>query len=117
MSSEERWRLRILHIKDNVRKIHDYTAGYDFDKFGHDLKTIDAVIRCFQVMGEAARKVPDHIRARFPDVPWKKIAQFRDIVVHDYDAINIGLMWKIIQENLPAVKNELDKIPVSEKDL
>jgi uncharacterized protein with HEPN domain len=80
-------------ICDASRKIEDFTAGLTYETFVRDEKTIDAVLRNFQVIGQAAKHVPDDVRARFPGIDWKKICGLRDVIIHDYFGINLKIVW------------------------
>ncbi len=119
MSSKEseRWKLRVLDIRDQAAYIREFTEGLSYDDFKDDMKTVFAVMRCFQVIGEAAKKVPDHVREQYPAVPWRKMTGFRDKIVHDYDEIDLPFLWRTAQDQLPEAEKEILKIPVSEEDL
>jgi uncharacterized protein with HEPN domain len=119
MSSEpqDRWQLRILHIKDRIEKIKSFTEGLTYEAFTEDAKTVEAVIRCFQVMGDAAKNIPDDVKKKYPAVSWREMAQFRDKIVHDYDQVDLSVVWKTLKDRLPALEKELAKIPVSKENL
>lgn len=82
-------------------KIIDYVKGMDFKKFNEDPKTVDAVIRNFEVLGEAGRYISVKIQSNNPFVEWRKISDFRNVLIHDYFGINYETMWTIIKDELP----------------
>lgn len=96
-----------LFLEDIVAccdKIGRYTIGLTFEQFSKDEKGIDAVARNLEVMGEATKRLSDDIRSRFPDVPWRKMAGLRDIIVHNYFGIDIQLLWDIVQKDVPVAR-------------
>ena len=84
MSSEREWRFRIQDILDAVRSVQKYTAGMTYQEFIADRKTVDAVIRNFIIIGEAASHVPDEIVNDNEAIPWSEMRAMRNFVVHDY---------------------------------
>ena len=76
--------LRLEDILEASQCIHDYLDGFDYDSFTHDRRTIDAVTRNLEVVGEAVKHLPEEMTDRFPEIPWKAIAGFRDILAHCY---------------------------------
>jgi uncharacterized protein with HEPN domain len=75
--------------------------------FDQDDKTIDAVIRNLQVIGEAAKMIPESVRATYPNVEWKKIAGLRDILAHQYFEVDLDIIWDVLQNKLPELDREL----------
>ena len=90
-----------------IDRIETYTAGMTFDAFAADQKTIDAVVRNFEVMGEAARHVDEELAQRAPDVPWDDIRDMRNILIHAYFGVDVATVWKTIVEDLPSLKANL----------
>jgi len=97
-------------IQDALEKIEDFTIGLDFEAFVKDNKTTFAVIRALEIIGEAARKIPKSIRSRYPDVPWQDMAGMRDKLIHDYFGVDLRVVWKTLQVDLPPLQAVIDQI-------
>lgn len=110
MSAERHWRHRVEHLLEAVQRIRRYTADLDQASFAKDERTIDAVVRNFQVMGDAARQVPADVQARYPDVPWREIMAMRHVLVHDYFRVKSDVIWNTIQAELPALIEPFQRI-------
>jgi len=94
-------------IRQAIGKIQSYTAGITRDMFDQDDRTVDAVIRNLQIIGEAAKAIPDSIRAGYPNVEWKKIAGLRDILAHQCFEVDLDIIWDVLQNKLPELDREL----------
>ena len=110
MSSPRKWAFRIEHILDAIAKIQQYTAGLTEASFAGQSMVVDAVIRNFQVIGEAARRVPDEVQAQFPHIPWSLMIGMRHIVVHGYDAVRLDIVWRTIEHDLPPLIEPLQEL-------
>lgn len=101
------------YIEDILRAITDienFTEGLDFDSFVHDRKTVYAVMRALEIIGEAAKKVPDEVRARAPELPWRYMARMRDKLIHHYHGVDLEMVWLVVKEELPKVRKPLKKL-------
>lgn len=107
MSSHRKWALRIEHILDAIDKIQRYTADLTEASFARDEMVVDAVIRNFQVIGEAARNVPKDVQSRFPAIPWASMMGTRHVIVHGYDIVRLDIIWRTIQDDLPPLVQPL----------
>ena len=94
-------------IRRAVSFIEEFTANMDFDAFAADYKTQYAVVRCFEIMGEAAKRIPEEIRTANPFIPWKIMAGMRDRMIHGYDVIDVSVLWKTLQQDIPTLKLHL----------
>ena len=104
------WKFRISDILESIARIQRHTRGFDFDKFESDEKTIDAVIRNLEIIGEAARHVPREIQAQYSDLPWAEMQTMRNIVIHEYHGVNLKIIWQTVQEDLPSIISRLKQI-------
>lgn len=109
MSNRE-LKLLIGDILDSAEKIKEYTAHLSFDDFLEDSKTIDAVIRNFEIIGEAARRLPKDLKESYPSVNWSRVIGFRNRIVHDYMGIDYKIVWRIIQQNIDKLIDDLNVI-------
>ncbi len=100
----ERLYLDYLHdILDNAVKAIEFSAGMTADQFFQDEKTVFAVIRAIEIVGEATKKIPEQVRHRYKFVPWREMAGTRDILVHDYFGVNLQVIWKTVSDDLPSL--------------
>jgi len=97
-------------ILEAIKRIDTYTTDFHLDRFKSDPKTVDAVVRNFEIIGEAVKKIPDSIRKQHPSIEWQKIAGLRDILIHEYFGIDAEIIWDVIQTKLPSFKNTISKI-------
>jgi len=104
------YRVFLDDILEATRKILKYTAGLSYEQFSADQKTIEAVVWNLMIVGEAAKNVPEELRSRYTDVPWRDMAGLRDIIVHQYFEIKLDVIWKVIQNDLPLVEERLGGI-------
>ena len=86
---------------DAAESIAKFVKGADFDTFCRDRKTVDAVVRNLEVMGEAARHVPDSVREKFAQIPWEDIVGMRSILIHEYFGIDFEILWHTVQADVP----------------
>ena len=100
----------IEDIVECANKIIDFTSSQTFDEFVNDQRTVDAVIRNFEVIGEAANRLPDEFKEKNEIIDWHKIRGFRNRIIHDYMGIDYVLVWEIRNDFLPILIAELEKI-------
>lgn len=94
-------------IRECINRIQSYTENMSYDDFFDDCKTQDAVIRNIEIMGEAVKLLSETTKNKYCDVPWKSIAGTRDRLIHDYFGVNIDVVWSIINEDLPLLKEKI----------
>ncbi len=97
----------LLDIQDAIDRVLEYTDGLSWDEYLRDRKTQDAVVRNLEVLGEAAKNIPDDFRSKYPVVPWRDMSGTRDRLVHDYFGINQEIVWQIIQKDLPGLRKHI----------
>lgn len=102
--------LLIEDIIDSAQKILDYTSNMSFDEFLKDAKTIDAVIRNFEIIGEAANRLPDSFKDQNSQIDWARLRGFRNRIVHHYFGIDYSIVWMIKQNYLPELLQKLANI-------
>ncbi len=98
------FRVYLEDILSAILKVKSYTSGLSLQDFLQDDKTFDAVVRNLEVIGEAAKHLPDDARKRAPGINWKKIAGLRDILIHEYFGIDGEIVWDVVQHKLPTLE-------------
>ena len=101
------------YVRDILEELHlviQFTQGMTFDDFLSDIKAQRAIEKCLGNMGEASKKIPDAIRKKYPEIPFKQMAQMREIVVHDYDGINYMIIWDTITRELPPLEERIESL-------
>lgn len=102
-------RAYLEHILEAIDRILQYTAG-GRGAFMADTKTQDAVVRNFEIIGEATKRLSDELRERNPHVPWKRAAGFRDVLSHDYMSIDLTTVWNVVDGHLPALREAVVRL-------
>ena len=105
--SERHFSFLIDDIIAAIEKIERYSGDTNFEDFSGNEMAVDAVIRNFEVIGEAARKMPDEIKMKYPYVEWKEMTGFRNVLIHGYFDIEIESVWDTLSENIPELKKHI----------
>ena len=100
----------VQDIYDAINEVELFIEGMVFKDFIQDKKTINAVIRSVEVIGEASKKIPERIRNTYPSIPWKKMSGMRDKLIHEYFGIDLEILWKVAKDNVPSLKPVIFKI-------
>ena len=103
MSSTKKWHFRLRDILDAIDKIQRYTTELRKTEFAENEMAVDAVIRNFQIIGEAARYIPSAVKLNYPQIPWSDMEKMRHVLVHDYDRVNISVVWTTLKNDLPPL--------------
>lgn len=99
--------LLIEDIWEAIEKIERYVSGLDHAAFIKDDKTVDSVVRNLEIIGEAAKRIPENIRAQYSGIEWRRIIGLRNRIVHDYFSIDVEIVWEIVKKDLPIFKSKL----------
>lgn len=100
----------IQDILDSINDLENFTQNITFEEFIEDKKTINAVTRSTEIIGEAAKKIPKSIKDKYPAIPWKKMTGMRDKLIHEYFGIDTEILWKVAKDELPPLKPLIQKI-------
>lgn len=107
-----------LYLEDmltSMLRIEEYIGSMEFRKFKMTYMIVDAVIRNFEIIGEASKNVPAEIKNKYPEIPWKKMYGLRNLIAHEYFGIDYEMIWEISKNNLPQNSIDLRKIIEKEK--
>ncbi|MFH1942763.1 MAG: DUF86 domain-containing protein [bacterium] len=94
----------VTDILTCVKETQEFTHGMDFETFAKERKTVNAVLRSLEVMGEAAKRIPAEIRKKYPEIPWKRMTGMRDKLIHEYSGVDLEIVWNVVQQELPPIK-------------
>jgi len=101
--SERSDRLYVLDIKEAIEAIYSYVDGISREDFKLDRMRFSAVIREFEVIGEAVGKLNDEVKKNYPDIHWQDIKDFRNMLIHEYFGVDLDIVWNVIQEDMPVL--------------
>jgi uncharacterized protein with HEPN domain len=102
--------LLLSDILESIDRIPRYIEGLSFDAFSNDQKSIDAVVRNLEIIGEAANRLPDDFKEKHPEVEWHKVVGLRNRIIHDYFGIDLKIIWQIIHADLPKLHQKLYRL-------
>jgi len=106
----------VADIQEATQNISQFIADMTWPQFARDQKTIYAVVRAFEIIGEAAKKIPPSVKKRHAKVPWKQMAGMRDKLIHEYFGVNYQVLWKTAQEDIPPVQPLIAKVLKEESE-
>lgn len=104
------WQDRVRDILDAINEIQKFTHGLDYEAFKDDDKSIRAVEMNFIIIGEAANQIPEEVEERYPTIPWNLMRAMRNRIVHVYFNVDEKLMWDTVQNDLPPLVTQLEKL-------
>ncbi len=105
----------ISHIYDAIRKITAYTQAHDYDYFLRNEWDQSAIIRCFEIIGEASTKIEPEFKGHHPEIEWRDIADFRNFLIHDYVDVDIKIVWETMTINIPPLQKKIETILLHKK--
>jgi uncharacterized protein with HEPN domain len=100
----------IEDILDGMNKAEALLEGVSYSRFETDFRINFAVVRALEIIGEAAKRLPDDLRQRYPDIPWKGMAGMRDRIIHGYDNVDFQIVWEVIKRDIPQIKPKIELI-------
>ncbi|MDR9416455.1 MAG: DUF86 domain-containing protein [Gracilimonas sp.] len=100
-----------LHdILDSIQQIEEYLDGVSKNDFYNNLEKQDAVLRRLEIVGEADKHISDEIRTEYKNIPWRKIAGMRDVIIHEYFGVTLSMIWIVAKRDLPELKKKIQKV-------
>ncbi len=100
----------IEDILDAMNKAESLLEDVSFSQFENDFRINFAVVRALEIIGEAAKRLPDELRLRYPDIPWKGMSGMRDRIIHGYDNVDLQIVWDVVKRDIPQIKPKIDSI-------
>lgn len=110
-------KIRLRHILDAIGEVQKYVKKIDYDSFAENSMMIYACVKQLEIIGEAASHVSGKTRKQFPQIEWKEIIGLRNILVHEYFGVDKKIVWDIIKDNLPNLKQDIKKMLSKLEDL
>ena len=104
------WRLYVADMKACCGRVADYSAGLSREQFEARRIVYDATLRNLELLGEAARHIPEEIRAQSPDIPWRRIVAVRNVLIHGYLGIDNDIIWDIISNEIEKLRLALERL-------
>lgn len=97
-------------ILSNIEHAERFTADLSFNEFVKEYQVNYAVVRCLEIIGEACKQLPQTIRNKYPEIPWQRIIGIRNIIAHEYAAVDLEIVWQTLKESLPELKPQIQRI-------
>ncbi|HUT31038.1 MAG TPA: DUF86 domain-containing protein [Sedimentisphaerales bacterium] len=102
--------LLLNDIRQAIDRIEEYIENLSFDGFSDDQKSADAVVRNLEIMGEAAKRLPQELKEKYSEIEWHKVVGLRHRIVHEYFGIDLEIIWQILQKDLPELKQQIQQV-------
>lgn len=100
----------LKHILESINIIEKHINGISKEKFSKNMLIQDAIIRRVEIIGEAAKNIPDDFKKKHKTIEWREIIGMRDKLIHDYFGININTVWKTAKEDVPVLKKQIEDL-------
>lgn len=114
-SAKRRFDIYLEDILLSMSRINEYIGDMDFAEFKRNYLIVDAVVRNFEIIGEASKNIPESIRSKYPSIPWKKMIGLRNLISHEYFGVDYEMIWTITKDNLPQNKIDIQIMLEAEK--
>jgi len=99
-------------ILDEMKKAEILLKGVTYEQFEADFRINYALVRALEIIGEAAKRLPESVRQRYPDIPWRGMAGMRDRMIHGYDRVDLQVVWDVVKRDIPRIKPQIEQILV-----
>ncbi|SRR3989339_758787 len=100
----------LLHILESIEMLEEYLKGKKKNGFLKSPLLQDAFVRRLEIIGEAVRNIPNEVREMFPEIPWQKVSDMRNKLIHEYFIVDLHLVWEVVKKDLPKLKKQIVKI-------
>lgn len=100
----------LTHILESITLLEKYLKRITQEQFYHSDEKQDLAVRRIEVIGEATKNIPDELKKQYPDIPWKRMAGMRDVLIHDYDDVDYKIVWETATIFIPQLKKQIDEI-------
>lgn len=104
------WRVRVDDMLEAISRCRAYTTGLDEAAFTADQRTVDAVARNLEIVGEAAARMPEPVQERHPRVPWANLAEMRHVLIHEYHSVDPVILWRTVRNDLTPLETMLQAV-------
>ncbi|MBE9130247.1 MULTISPECIES: DUF86 domain-containing protein [unclassified Coleofasciculus] len=97
-------------ILEAIDEIFSFIRGVSFEEFANNREKVLAVVKLLEIIGEATKKIPSELRAKYPDIPWSAVAGMRDILVHEYWQVDVEVVWETVIDSLPLLARVISEM-------
>jgi uncharacterized protein with HEPN domain len=108
--SKRDFRDSLIDVWKEMEHIESFSASLDYEELIKDEKSLYAIVRCFEIIGEAVKNLPEEIKEKYYQIPWKDMAGMRDKLIHEYFGIDYEILWETIKHRIPELRREWSKI-------